>query len=316
MKICVTGGAGFIGVNFLRYMVKKYPEIQFVCIDSLTYASSLLGLDYLSKCQNFVFVKADITDKETINKLFYYNNFDIVINFAAETHVDNSIKNPNIFVHTNVLGTQILLEACRIHSIKRFHQISTDEVYGDLQLNSNFKFTENTPIKRSSPYSASKASADLIVMSYFRTFNLPVTISRCSNNYGPYQHKEKLIPLVIDKARNNQPIPVYGNGCNIRDWIHVHDHNIAVERIIFDSIIGEIYNIGADEPKSNLEVVQTILRIMGKSESLITFVKDRAGHDLKYYIDNTKLVTNFKWSPLYNFEQGIRDTIKWYCDEN
>jgi len=313
MKICVTGGAGFIGSNFLHYMVKKYTDWEFVCIDSLTYASTLASLHCLSDNPTFIFNKADITDKDEIDRLFNYHKFDMVVNFAAETHVDNSIKNPNIFVHTNIFGTQILLEACRKYKVKRFHQISTDEVYGDLPLNSDLKFTEDTHINPSSPYSASKASADLLVMSYFRTFDLPVTISRCSNNYGPYQHKEKLIPLIIDKVKHDQSIPVYGVGCNVRDWIHVHDHNIAVERILVDGKVGEVYNIGANTEKTNLEVVKIILKIMNKPESLITFVTDRAGHDLRYAVDNSKLNSELSWNPLYTFEQGITETIDWYC---
>ncbi len=315
MKILVTGGAGFIGSNFMHYEVAKYPEDNFVCLDALTYAGNYNNIKDLEGKPNYKFVKGDITDRNFIFKLFEDEKFDIVINFAAESHVDNSIKNPEIFIDTNIKGTLALLDACRKYGIKRYHQISTDEVYGDLPLDRpDLLFTEETPIHTSSPYSTSKASADLLVMAYRRTFGLPVTISRCSNNYGPYQFPEKLIPVVISKALNDEPIPVYGVGANVRDWIHVIDHNIGVDLIVREGKEGEVYNLGGHSERTNLDVVKTILKQMGKSEDLITFVEDRKGHDLRYAIDSSKVEEELGWSLTYNFENGIKETVDWYLD--
>lgn len=315
MKYLITGGAGFIGSNFMHYMTETYPEDMFVCIDALTYAGNYNNIKELEKKDNFKFVHGDITDRELIDNLFNEEHFDYVINFAAESHVDNSIKNPGIFLTTNIIGTQVLMDACRKYGIKRYHQVSTDEVYGDLPLDRpDLLFSENNPIKTSSPYSASKASADLLVLAYARTFGLPVTISRCSNNYGPYQFPEKLIPVVISKALNNEPIPVYGKGENVRDWIHVHDHNVGVDLIVKHGRTGEVYNLGGHSERTNLEVVKTILKELGKSEDLITFVADRPGHDLRYAIDSTKSEKELGWDRTYTFEDGIKETVNWYVN--
>lgn len=315
MKFLITGGAGFIGSNYLHYVVNKYDDDKFVCIDALTYAGNYNNIKELENKENFKFVHGDITDRNLIYKLFEDEKFDIVINFAAESHVDNSIKNPEIFLKTNILGTSVLLDACRKYGIKRYHQVSTDEVYGDLPLDRpDLKFTEDTPIHTSSPYSSSKAGADLLVMAYHRTYGLPVTISRCSNNYGPYQFPEKLIPLVISKALNNEKIPVYGTGQNVRDWIHVIDHNIGVDLIVRKGRDGEIYNLGGHSERSNLDVVKTILKQMGKDESLIEFVSDRKGHDLRYAIDSTKSEKELGWKLTRNFEDGLKETVDWYLN--
>lgn len=315
MKFLVTGGSGFIGSNYLHYVVNKYPKDKFICIDALTYAGNYNNIKELEKKNNFKFVKGDIRDKDLIEKLFEKEKFDIVVNFAAESHVDNSIKNPNLFADTNVLGTMTLMNACVKYGIKRYHQVSTDEVYGDLPLDRpDLKFNETTPIHTSSPYSASKAGADLQVLAYARTYKLPITISRCSNNYGAYQFPEKLIPVVISKALNNENIPVYGTGENVRDWIHVHDHNVGVDLIIRKGKDGEIYNLGGHSERTNLEVVKTILKQLGKPESLITFVKDRPGHDLRYAIDSTKVEKELGWTRTYTFENGIKETIDWYIN--
>lgn len=315
MKYLITGGAGFIGSNFLHYMTSTYNDDMFYCIDALTYAGNYNNIKNLEGKSNFKFIHGDITDKELIDKLFNEYHFDYVVNFAAESHVDNSIKNPSIFLTTNILGTQTLMDACRKYGIKRYHQVSTDEVYGDLPLDRpDLLFKETNPIKASSPYSASKAGADLLVLAYHRTFKLPVTISRCSNNYGPYQFPEKLIPVVISKALNNESIPVYGNGLNVRDWIHVHDHNVGVDMIIKNGRDGEVYNLGGHSEKTNLEVVKTILHELGKPESLITYVTDRPGHDLRYAIDSTKTEEELGWKLTYDFNQGIKDTVKWYIN--
>lgn len=312
-KMLITGGAGFIGSNFIHYILSKYNDYQVINLDKLTYAANLDNLKDIEDNKNYKFIHGDIADKEFIFKLFEDKKFDIVINFAAESHVDNSILNPQIFTITNILGTQVLLDACRKYNIKRFHQISTDEVYGELPLDDkNILFTEKTPLNPSSPYSASKASADMLVKSYYRTYSLPITISRCSNNYGPYQHLEKLIPLMISKAINNDNLPVYGNGLNVRDWLHVYDHCTAIDLIIHEGKIGEIYNIGGNNEKSNIDVVKIILKELGKSEKLIKYVNDRPGHDLRYAIDSTKIKTTLNWKPVYSFEKGILDTIKWY----
>lgn len=312
-KMLITGGVGFIGSNFIHYILSKYNDYQVINLDKLTYAANLDNLKDIEDNKNYRFIHGDIADQEFIFKLFENEKFDIVINFAAESHVDNSILNPQIFTITNILGTQVLLDACRKYNIKRFHQVSTDEVYGELPLDDkNILFTEKTPLNPSSPYSASKASADMLVKSYYRTYSLPITISRCSNNYGPYQHLEKLIPLMISKAINNDNLPVYGNGLNVRDWLHVYDHCTAIDLIIHEGKIGEIYNIGGNNEKSNIDVVKIILKELGKSEKLIKYVNDRPGHDLRYAIDSTKIKTSLNWKPVYSFEKGILDTIKWY----
>lgn len=311
MKIFVTGGAGFIGSNFIYHMLDKHPNYQIVCLDSLTYAGNMETLEDALKNPKFKFVKIDITDRENIFKLFESEKPDIVVNFAAESHVDRSIINPEIFLKTNILGTQVLMDACRKYGITRYHQVSTDEVYGDLPLDRpDLFFTEETPIHTSSPYSASKASADLLVLAYHRTYGLPVTISRCSNNYGPYHFPEKLIPLMIANVLNDKPLPVYGDGKNVRDWLYVEDHCSAIDLIIHNGRVGEVYNIGGHNEKSNLEVVQTIINTLGKGE--IKFVTDRAGHDRRYAIDPTKIHRELGWLPQTTFEDGIRRTIDWY----
>lgn len=315
MKFLVTGGAGFIGSNFMHYMTETYPNDVFVCLDALTYAGNYDNLKLIKNRKNFKFIKGDIRDKDLIDKIFEEEKFDIVINFAAESHVDNSIKNPNLFADTNILGTMVLLNASKKYNVKRYHQVSTDEVYGDLPLDRpDLLFTEDMPIHTSSPYSASKAGADLQVLAYARTFNLPVTISRCSNNYGPYQFPEKLIPVVISRALNNEPIPVYGKGENIRDWIHVYDHNVGVDMIVRNGKAGEIYNLGGHSEKTNINVVKTILKHLNKSEKLITFVEDRPGHDRRYAIDSTKIEKELGWTRTYDFENGIKETIDWYVN--
>ena len=299
----------------MHYVVNKYPNDEFVCLDALTYAGNYNNIKDLENKENYKFVHGDITDEEFINKLFDDENFDVVINFAAESHVDNSIKNPGIFVETNIQGTRVLLDASRKHDVKRYHQVSTDEVYGDLPLDrKDLLFTETTPLHTSSPYSSSKAGADLLVMAYYRTYKLPVTISRCSNNYGPYQFPEKLIPVVISKALKNENIPVYGKGENVRDWIHVIDHNIGVDLIVRNGKVGEVYNLGGHSERTNLEVVKTILKQMGKSEELITYVTDRPGHDLRYAIDSTKVEKELGWDRTYTFEKGIKETVDWYLN--
>ncbi len=315
MKFLITGGAGFIGSNYLHYVVNKYPEDKFICLDALTYAGNYNNIKELENKDNFEFVKGDIRDKELVEKLFEQYKFDYVINFAAESHVDNSIKNPNLFADTNILGTMTLLNASKKYGIKRYHQVSTDEVYGDLPLDRpDLLFTEDTPIHTSSPYSASKAGADLQVLAYARTFKLPVTISRCSNNYGAYQFPEKLIPVVISKALNDEPIPVYGKGENVRDWIHVHDHNVGVDMIVRNGRDGEVYNLGGHSERTNLEVVKTILKQLNKPESLITYVTDRPGHDLRYAINSEKVEKELGWNRTYTFEEGIKETINWYVN--
>ena len=312
MTIIVTGGAGFIGSNFVFHMLNKYPDYRIVCLDCLTYAGNLSTLEPVMDNPNFRFVKESITDREAVYKLFEEEKPDMVVNFAAESHVDRSIENPEVFLDTNIKGTAVLMDACRKYGIKRYHQVSTDEVYGDLPLDRpDLFFTENTPIHTSSPYSASKASADLLVQAYHRTFGLPITISRCSNNYGPYHFPEKLIPLIIKKALANEPLPIYGNGANVRDWLHVYDHCTAIDLIVRKGRDGEVYNVGGHNERTNLEVVKVILKELGKPESLITYVKDRAGHDLRYAMDPTKLMTELGWKPKYTFETGIGPTIKW-----
>ena len=313
MKFLITGGAGFIGSNYCHYVVDKYPEDKFVCLDALTYAGNYNNIKSLEGKENFKFVHGDITDREFIDQLFNDEKIDVVINFAAESHVDNSIKNPGIFLTTNIIGTQVLMDASLKYGVKRYHQVSTDEVYGDLPLDRpDLLFTEETPIHTSSPYSSSKAGADLLVGAYYRTFNLPATISRCSNNYGPYQFPEKLIPVIFSKAMKDEKVPVYGTGENVRDWIHVHDHNVGVDLIVRNGRVGEVYNLGGHSERNNLTVVKTILKQLGKSEDLIEFVTDRKGHDLRYAIDSTKAEKELGWNRTYNFEDGIKETIDWY----
>ena len=315
MKVCVTGGAGFIGGNFVHHMVRKYPEYEILNLDLLTYAGNLETLKPVEKEPNYRFVRGDIADRDFIMDLFARERFDIVVNFAAESHVDRSIEDPGVFVRTNVLGTQVLLDASREYGVKRFHQVSTDEVYGDLPLDRpDLFFREDTPLHTSSPYSSSKASADLFVMAYHRTFGLPVTISRCSNNYGPYQFPEKLTPLILSRALADEKLPVYGKGENVRDWLHVADHCEAIDLILHRGREGEIYNIGGHNERTNLEVVKTILKVLDKPESLISFVTDRPGHDLRYAIDPAKIEGELGWKPTYNFDTGIRQTVQWYLD--
>jgi len=313
-NILVTGGAGFIGSNFIYYMQRKHPDCRLVCIDALTYAGNLYTLDEARK-GNFRFVLGDITDRKAVFSLCEEEKFDAIVNFAAESHVDRSIENPEVFLKTNILGTQVLLDACNKYKIPRYHQVSTDEVYGDLPLDRpDLFFTETTPIHTSSPYSASKASADLLVMAYHRTFGTPATISRCSNNYGPYQFPEKLIPLMIAKALSDEKLPVYGEGLNVRDWLYVDDHCKAIDMILENGRIGEIYNIGGHNEKANIDVVRTILKAVGKDESLITYVKDRPGHDMRYAIDPTKIHNELGWEPETLFNEGIQKTIDWYLN--
>lgn len=316
MKFIVTGGCGFIGSNYLHYVVNKCPEDEFICIDSLTYAGNYHNLEPIIDKPNFRFVKLDITDRDGVDALFTAEKPDCVINFAAESHVDNSIKNPGIFVKTNVMGTQVLMDAALKHGVKRYHQVSTDEVYGDLPLDRpDLLFTESTPLHTSSPYSASKGGADLLVLAYMRTFKLPATISRCSNNYGPYQFPEKLIPHTIACAVKDQKIPVYGEGKNVRDWIHVYDHNVGVDMIVRQGREGEVYNLGGRSERDNLTIVKTILKQLGKPESLIEFVADRPGHDLRYAMDPTKAEAELGWTRKYNFDDGMQSTIDWYLEK-
>lgn len=313
MKLLVTGGAGFIGSNFVYYILEQYPEDQIVCLDKLTYAGNLQTLEQACANKNFRFVKGDITDRKLVFDLFAQEKFDIVINFAAESHVDRSILDPGIFLNTNIIGTQVLMDASREYGVKRFHQVSTDEVYGDLPLDRpDLFFTEETPIRTSSPYSASKASADLLVLAYSRTYGLPVTISRCSNNYGPYHFPEKMIPLMIINALHDKPLPVYGKGENVRDWLYVEDHCAAIDLIIRNGRAGEVYNIGGHNEMRNIDVVRLIVRYLQKDESLITFVKDRAGHDMRYAIDPRKIHEELGWLPKTKFEDGVKKTIDWY----
>ena len=314
-NIIVTGGAGFIGSNFIFHMLKAHPDYRIICLDALTYAGNLSTLEPVMQNDNFRFVKASITDRKAVFDLFEEEKPDIIVNFAAESHVDRSIENPSVFLETNIMGTQVLLDACRKFGIKRFHQVSTDEVYGDLPLDRpDLFFTEETPIHTSSPYSASKAAADLLVQAYHRTFKVPVTISRCSNNYGPYHFPEKLIPLMIASALNDKPLPVYGKGENVRDWLYVEDHCKAIDLIIHKGTVGEVYNIGGHNEMRNIDIVKTIVHELGKSEELITYVTDRAGHDLRYAIDPTKIHNELGWLPETKFEQGIKKTIQWYLD--
>lgn len=313
MKILVTGGAGFIGSNFVYYELDNYPNDEVICLDKLTYAGNLETLEIAMKNPKFKFVKGDIADRAFVDELFASEKPDVVVNFAAESHVDRSIENPEIFLQTNVIGTSVLMDACRKYGNIRYHQVSTDEVYGDLPLDRpDLFFTETTPLHTSSPYSASKASADLLVQAYYRTYKLPVTISRCSNNYGPYHFPEKLIPLMIANALNDKKLPVYGKGENVRDWLYVEDHCFAIDLIIRKGKIGEVYNIGGHNERTNLEVVKTIIKELGKSEDLIEFVTDRPGHDRRYAIDPTKIHNELGWLSATKFDDGIKKTIDWY----
>ena len=315
MTIIVTGGAGFIGSNFVFHMLQAHPDYRIVCLDKLTYAGNLSTLEPVLQQDNFRFVKADICDRQAVDKLFQEEKPDIVVNFAAESHVDRSIENPGIFLETNIMGTAVLMDACRKYGIQRYHQVSTDEVYGDLPLDRlDLFFTEETPLHTSSPYSSSKASADLLVMAYYRTYGLPVTISRCSNNYGPYHFPEKLIPLMIANALADKPLPVYGNGENVRDWLYVEDHCRAIDLIIHAGKVGEVYNVGGHNEKRNIDIVRIICQELGKPESLIVHVEDRKGHDRRYAIDPAKIHRELGWLPETKFEDGIKKTIKWYLE--
>ncbi|MCJ1908367.1 dTDP-glucose 4,6-dehydratase [Planococcus ruber] len=312
-KVLVTGGAGFIGGNFVQYMVEKYPEYHIFNLDALTYAGDLTKHREIEKRRNYTFVHTDITKSLEIHKLFEKEQFDYVVHFAAESHVDRSIREPEVFITTNILGTQILLEAAKRIGVQKFVHISTDEVYGELDFDPSTFFTEETPLQPNSPYSASKASSDLLVRSYFETFGLPVNITRCSNNYGPYHFPEKLIPLAISHVLKDQPVPVYGDGKNIRDWLHVADHCSAIDLVLHKGELGEVYNIGGHNEQSNLDVVRTILNALGKTEELIQYVPDRLGHDRRYAIDPSKL-EKLGWKPMYRFDSGIQQTVQWYLE--
>ena len=313
MNIVVTGGAGFIGANFVYYMLENRPEDKIICFDKLTYAGNLATLEEAQKHENFKFLKGDIADREAVYRMFEEEKPDVIVNFAAESHVDRSIENPEVFLQTNVIGTSVLMDACRKYGIQRYHQVSTDEVYGDLPLDRpDLFFTEETPLHTSSPYSASKASADLLVMAYHRTYGLPVTISRCSNNYGPFHFPEKLIPLMIINAMHDKKLPVYGDGLNVRDWLFVKDHCAAIEIILRKGKVGEVYNIGGHNERQNIQVVKAILKELGKGEELIEHVTDRKGHDRRYAIDPTKIREELGWEPTTSPEEGIKATVKWY----
>lgn len=315
MKVLVTGGAGFIGSNFIFYMRKRRPEYELVCFDKLTYAGNLATLKSVMDQPNFKFIRGDIADREAVSSLFETEKPDVVVNFAAESHVDRSIENPGVFLQTNVMGTQVLLDACRQYGVQRYHQVSTDEVYGDLPLDRpDLFFTEQTPLHTSSPYSASKASADLLCNAYQRTYGLPITISRCSNNYGPYQFPEKLIPLMIANALADKPLPVYGEGLNVRDWLYVEDHCAAIDLILEKGQVGQVYNIGGHNEMKNIDIVKLICKALDKPESLITHVTDRKGHDMRYAIDPAFIHKELGWLPETRFEEGIQKTIRWYLD--
>ena len=315
MTVLVTGGAGFIGANFIFYMLDRRPEDRVVCLDKLTYAGNPDTLTPAMDHPRFRFVRGDICDRAAVSALFEEERPDFVVNFAAESHVDRSIEDPEVFLRTNILGTASLMDACRTYGISRFHQVSTDEVYGDLPLDRpDLLFTEETPLHTSSPYSSSKAAADLLVLSYHRTYGLPVTVSRCSNNYGPYQFPEKLIPLMISSALRDQPLPVYGQGRNVRDWLYVEDHCKAIDLILRQGRTGEVYNVGGHNEMRNIDIVRLICRELGKPESLITYVEDRKGHDLRYAIDPEKIRRELGWAPETPFQDGIKQTIRWYLD--
>ncbi len=313
MNLFVTGGAGFIGSNFIYHWLKKHPEDRIVCLDKLTYAGNLSTLEEALKNKNFRFTRTDICDRNAVYALFEEEHPDIVVNFAAESHVDRSIENPQVFLETNILGTAVLMDACRKYGIKRYHQVSTDEVYGDLPFNRpDLFFTEETPLHTSSPYSSSKASADLLVLAYYRTYGLPVTITRCSNNYGPYHFPEKLIPLMIINALNDKPLPVYGEGINVRDWLYVEDHCEAIDAVLQKGRVGEVYNVGGHNEMRNIDIVKLICKELGRPESLIVHVRDRKGHDRRYAIDPTKIHNELGWLPKTRFADGITKTIAWY----
>lgn len=314
MTILVTGGAGFIGANFIFYQMKHHEEDRIVCLDKLTYAGNLKTLEPVMAHPNFRFIHGDICDRGTVCRLFEEERPGIVVNFAAESHVDRSIEDPGIFLQTNIMGTAVLMDACREYGITRYHQVSTDEVYGDLPLDRpDLLFTETSPLHPNSPYSSSKASADLLVQAYHRTYGLPVTISRCSNNYGPHQFPEKLIPLLITNALTGQPLPIYGQGLNVRDWLYVEDHCRAIDLIIRNGRVGEVYNIGGGNEMRNIDIARLICGLLGKPESLITYVEDRKGHDLRYAIDPSKIRGELGWLPETTFEEGLRKTVEWYC---
>ena len=314
-KILITGGAGFIGANFIYYMQDRHPEYRLICVDSLTYAGNMSTLKEAMAKDNFVFYKTDICDRPAIYEIFENERPDIVVNFAAESHVDRSIENPEVFLDTNIKGTMVMMDAARKYGVERYHQVSTDEVYGDLPLDRpDLFFTEKTPITTSSPYSSSKAAADLLVQAYHRTYGLPITISRCSNNYGPYQFPEKLIPLMIANALAEKPLPVYGEGLNVRDWLYVEDHCKAIDMIIHHGVVGEVYNIGGHNEMKNIDIVKIICKALGKSEDLITYVTDRKGHDMRYAIDPEKIHRELGWLPDTMFADGIQKTIQWYLD--
>jgi dTDP-glucose 4,6-dehydratase len=311
MKILITGGAGFIGANFIQYMLNKYPNYDIVNIDALTYCGNLENLKDFQDNNNYEFIKGDINNSKLVNEIIK-DDIEYIVNFAAESHVDRSITNPKIFLESNIVGTQTLLEAGKKHDIKKFIQISTDEVYGSL--GKEGYFTENTPLSPNSPYSASKAGADLLVRAYNETYDFPVNITRCSNNYGPYQFPEKLIPLMINNALNNEKLPVYGDGKNVRDWLHVYDHCTAIDFVLHKGKVGDVYNIGGNNEKENIEIVKLILNYLNKDESLIKFIDDRLGHDRRYAIDSTKIQKDLGWKPKYKFETGIVETIEWYLN--
>ena len=315
MKLLITGGAGFIGSNFIFHMLEKHPEHQLLCLDKLTYAGNLGTLASIMEHPHFRFIRGDIANREAMYALFEAENPDVVVNFAAESHVDRSIENPGVFLETNVMGTQVLLDACRKYGIQRFHQVSTDEVYGDLPLERpDLFFTEQTHLHASSPYSASKAAADLLCSAYYRTYGLPITISRCSNNYGPYQFPEKLIPLIIANALADKPLPVYGEGLNVRDWLYVEDHCAAIDLILEQGKPGQVYNVGGHNEKRNIDIVRMILTALDKPESLVTYVTDRKGHDMRYAIDPSFIHQELGWLPETKFEDGIQKTVRWYLD--
>ena len=315
MRILVTGGAGFVGANFIYYLKKHHPVDRIICLDKLTYAGNLSTLEPVMHDKNFLFSKTDICDREGVFRLFEQERPDVVVNFAAESHVDRSIETPGVFLETNIIGTSVLMDASRKYGVSRFHQVSTDEVYGDLPLDRpDLLFTEETPLHTSSPYSSSKAAADLLAMAYWRTYGLPVTVSRCSNNYGPYQFPEKLIPLMIINALSDKPLPVYGQGINVRDWLYVDDHCRAIELIVRKGVPGEVYNIGGHNEMRNIDIVRMICREVGKPESLITFVTDRKGHDMRYAIDPAKIHASLGWLPETKFEDGLKKTVRWYLD--
>ena len=315
MTVIITGGAGFIGSNYIFYHMAAHPEDRVICLDKLTYAGNLSTLEPVLNDSRFRFVKEDICNREAVYDLFEQEHPDVVVNFAAESHVDRSILDPETFLKTNIIGTSVLMDACRKYGIRRFHQVSTDEVYGDLPLDRpDLLFTEKTPLHTSSPYSSSKAAADLLALAYVRTYELPVTISRCSNNYGPYQFPEKLIPLMINNALNEKPLPVYGKGLNVRDWLYVEDHCKAIDLILQNGTVGEVYNIGGHNEMANIDIVRLICSKLDRPETLITYVTDRKGHDMRYAIDPTKIHNELGWLPETCFADGIEKTIRWYLD--